>query len=135
MPLRNINASTSSKRLFDGLEKDFLDKTFVIEVPGLGIVYFKDEEFNTYQGIDFQEIKENLNKQSFKLLLETGEFKIGSSSDLGYYKTEEHLPLEYFIKNGYLFVFTFGEKQPSRWILVLDGIWKINMMNTKNHEL
>lgn len=40
-----------------------------------------------------------------------------------YYSSEPHLNVEYLIKDNFLLLFTFGEKQPSRWVLVLEGVW------------
>ncbi|MBL4560318.1 MAG: hypothetical protein JKX79_04980 [Labilibaculum sp.] len=42
-----------------------------------------------------------------------------------YYKRDYHLPIKYLQKDDLIFIYTYGEKQPSRWILIIESIWKI----------
>lgn len=41
-----------------------------------------------------------------------------------YYGTETLMGLKYSIIENYLVVITMGEKQPGRWIIVVEGVWE-----------
>jgi hypothetical protein len=40
-------------------------------------------------------------------------------------KSEENLSLYFLLKNNSLYLFSFGEKQPGRYMLFLEGVWDL----------
>ncbi len=114
-----------NKYLYDGFERGFFDKKFQIEVDGEQSVTITSLEFSSYKGKDFKNLEGAIDSKSFNTIIKEGGFKKRTPASLGYFCKEEHISIEYFIKGNYLLAFTYGEKQPSRWILVLEGIWKI----------
>ncbi|WP_144280849.1 hypothetical protein [Chryseobacterium echinoideorum] len=83
-----------------------------------------DEDFNTI--VEFGEFKNNIPDYIKNYLSKDDYEKVKNTSD--YYRAENHLSLNYLIKDNYLLLFTYGEKQPSRWIIVLEGIWEIKVL-------
>lgn len=92
----SFKLSEISKNKFEGLKNYILEEDFLIII--------KQCRFQTNENSDFQKY--------FK------DFDFGE-----YYKSEENLEVYYFIKNDILYVFSFGEKQPARYMLYLEGIW------------
>ncbi len=45
---------------------------------------------------------------------------------LDYYGSESGMGLTYSIIYNYLLVTTIGEKQPGRWIVIIEGVWEIS---------
>jgi len=117
---------STNKHLYDGLEREFVNKQFKIEIDEKQIT-FSSLEFSSYQGKYFKNLEKILDSKFFDTMIKEGGFKRRIPASLGYFSKEEHLSIEYFTRGGYIFVFTFGEKQPSRWILVLEGVWEIKV--------
>lgn len=127
--------SNKSEILYDSIAMDE-DKEYKVLIGNENLFFKVSEIMNN----DFKKIIQKFNDNDFKEIVEKGGLKNEVPSyfrkflsekdyqglDTNYYKSENHLGLRYLIKKDYLLIFTFGEKQPSRWILVLEGIWKIN---------
>lgn len=89
----------------------------------------------------FKSIEDFLSKTDLSTIVEKGEIKnnvpeyikrliseneyADLMKNVKYYKSESHLGLNYLIKNNLLLLFTYGEKQPSRWMLILENVWKL----------
>ncbi|WP_149244345.1 hypothetical protein [Dyadobacter sp. 32] len=113
---------TGQKWLFDGIETNLKNVRFEIQVDQNKVIMFNSSDFCNYLGKDFEFLREEMSDAIFYSIIQEFDFKLRNPPSLGYYKTEQHLSLEYFVREHYLFIFTFGEKQPSRFILVLEGI-------------
>ncbi|WP_315056641.1 hypothetical protein [Chryseobacterium indoltheticum] len=125
-----------SQVLYDGFCAE-LNQEFNIIIGEENIAFKISDLINN----SFKNIKDFLSKNDLEIILEKGEIKNNvpeyikrfisenEYTDLiknaNYYKSESHLALNYFVKNDLLLLFTYGEKQPSRWILILENVWKI----------
>lgn len=136
MKIRN-NIKNKSELLYDGLMSG-IDKIYQVEAINKIITFNICDLEKNY----FQDLLQNLNKTDMNRIIEEGEIK-NTTPDyfldfmskeeyekllptMQYYRSESHLGLNYLIKNNLLLLFTLGEKQPSRWILILEGIWLID---------
>jgi hypothetical protein len=122
--------------LYDGLYPD-LRKEFNVSIDDLEITFTISEiEDNSFQNLKFQEedlkiiVKEGCLKNSppdyYLNFMSKEEFE-NVKLNTQYYLSEHHLGLNYLIKDNFLLLFTYGEKQPLRWILILEGIWKLKV--------
>lgn len=115
------------RELYDGLESEELYKKILV----------KDIELKDILNNNFSNLKEKLNSEDFKIIVDL--IKTKPSKDTLFYKFSpdkakddtnyyslEGLSLYYSITNdNILEIFSFGELQPSRYILYNEGIFKI----------
>ena len=59
----------------------------------------------------------------YRALMDKNEF---DNLELDYYGTETLMGLIYSIIDNHLVVITMGEKQPGRWIVVVEGVWEVS---------
>ncbi|WP_126651689.1 hypothetical protein [Chryseobacterium aureum] len=125
-----------SQVLYDGICAE-LNHEFNIILGEENITFKISDLINN----SFKNIEDFLSKNDLEIIVEKGEIKNNipgyikrlisenEYADLmknaNYYKSESHLGLNYLMKNNLLLLFTYGEKQPSRWILILENVWKI----------
>ena len=135
--MKNIKRKLEGRKiLYDGVFTDDLNSITRITVNSESEISFSPKDFkgNKFENLFSIFTSESINKiiheekfsnkppEYLKKHLSEMDF---NSLKYNYYRFEDNLGLEYFIQNNFLFVFTFGEKQPYQWILVLEGIWEI----------
>lgn len=105
----------NKSKLFDGSEKELYETEFKFIVNNSEyIVKFTDFCDNP--------LKEMEDDTSFNTLIREGKFKLVDSI-IVQYKSSENLDVYFFKHENIYFLFSFGEIQPSRFILYLEGIW------------
>jgi hypothetical protein len=111
---------TKAKSLiFDGSESEVLNKSFDLDTEidvGAAI------QFNDFAGNNFEDLQQVIGDDDFKAIVTTGEFA-PDGGFLNIYKNSDNLRL-YFCKRGnVIIVFAYGEFQPTRYKLYMEGIW------------
>jgi hypothetical protein len=105
--------------IFDGAESEILNKSFN---PDAGIDAGGAIRFNDFTNNNFEDLRKILKSDDFESIVKTG----GFTSDGGFlnlYKGSDNLRL-YFCKRGdVIVIFAYGEFQPTRYKLYLEGIW------------
>ena len=108
---------TQSKKciLFDGNEEELYKKVFEFCV--------NNNQYNV-KVLDFINLPLlNLqNSPSFNKLINDGKFVL-ENSFINQYKSTENLNVYFFKNENIVFIFSFGEFQPTRYILYLESIW------------
>lgn len=116
----------NKKILYDGLETEELyQKDF--EVYG---IMFKIPDFmensieklkNSISNEDFGQIEELYSSNS-EFLKYFKDYKFDKLP----LKSEENLSIYYLLSYNKIYLFSFGEKQPGRYMLFLEGVWDLN---------
>ena len=136
MKIKN-NIKNKSELLYDGLISG-IDKNYQLEFNNNVITFKISDVEKNY----FQDLLQCLNKTDVNRIIQEGEIK-NSIPDyflnfmpkdeydkllttMQYYKSENHLGLNYLLNDNFLLLFTLGEKQPSRWVLILEGVWGLD---------
>lgn len=130
------NISNKPTLLYDGLFSKINNEYKITVHNGILPFNLMDVSKNSLQNL-FQ----NLSEEDKKRVIKEGQLKNELPSyyknfiteeeynklalTAPYFKSEMHLSLNYLIKENFLILFTYGEKQPSRWILVVEGIWEV----------
>jgi hypothetical protein len=118
--------------LQDGIAKDYQlkidDREILFNIPEILDGNFQDLFKNMSESDAKKIIAENglindLPEYYIRIMSKEEYSKLSQTAN--YHKSEYHLQLNYLIRNDYLMLFTYGEKQPSRWILILEGVWQI----------
>lgn len=102
--------------LFDGDESGVINKTF--NLPQ-GIV-----NFNDFAGNNFESLVNVIGADDFKAIISSAGFKTDGGF-LNLYQGSEGLRLYYAKKGNIIFVFAFGEFQPTRYKLYVEGVWAL----------
>lgn len=83
------------------------------------------EEELLYDGCESQDLYERVFKVhdiTFKIT----DF-INNSLSKVFYQPEEHFLVYYLVKSNRLYIFSYGEKQPSRYLLFFLGVYPISV--------
>jgi len=119
-----LKIESNSKVIFGGLFGEINKENFKIqdeeEIVNISPHIFLGNELK-----NLNELKLILSKHQFDRIISEGEFKVMDVKSLGYYKSYKDLYCEYIIIGNKIYIFSFGEKQPSLWFIILEGIWKI----------
>lgn len=111
---------TKAKSLiFDGLESEILDKSF--NQAGISAPI----RYNDFANNDFEDLQQVINKDDFESIVKTGGFA-PDGGFLNLYKNNDGLRLYYYKKDNTVVVFAYGEFQPGRYKLYLEGVWAID---------
>ncbi|MDN3547482.1 hypothetical protein [Mucilaginibacter aquaedulcis] len=108
--------------LFDGNESEIIDRYFV---PDTEIATGVAIKFNDFARNAFEDLRAIIGDADFETIIQTG----GFTTDNGFlklYKGSEGLRLYFCKKGNTIMVFAYGEFQPTRYKLYLEGVWKIN---------
>jgi hypothetical protein len=108
--------------IFDGPEADILEMSFHLDDGPLDGQAIKLQDFAAN---DFENLKEVIGDEHFEFILETGAF-LPDEGFLNHYKSENRLKLYYIKKGNSIAVFSYGEFQPTRYQLYLEGIWTVD---------
>lgn len=105
--------------VLDGSESEILNRSII---PDTGINIGGTIQFNDFANNGFEDLRHIIGNDDFESIVKTG----GFTSDGGFlnlYKGIDNLRL-YFCKRGdVIIVFAYGEFQPTRYKLYLEGIW------------
>ena len=111
---------TKAKSLiFDGPESEMLDKSFNLAGISAPIKY------NDFANNNFEDLQQVINNEDFEFIVKTGGFA-PDGGFLNLYKNSNGLRLYYYKKDNTVVVFAYGEFQPGRYMLYLEGVWAIN---------
>ena len=108
--------------IFDGPETAILEKSFDLDAGPLDGQAIKLHDFAAN---NFEDLKEVIGNENFEFILETGAFA-PDEGFLNHYKSENRLKLYYIKKGNSIAVFSYGEFQPTRYQLYLEGIWIVD---------
>lgn len=114
-----ITKYTKAKSLlFDGPESDIINKYFD---PGAGI-NIGTIQFDDFVNNNFEDLRQIIGDGDFESIVKTGGF-IPDGGFLNLYKNSDNLRLYFCKKNNVIIVFAYGEFQPARYLLYLEGTW------------
>lgn len=128
---KNINQYKILKqKLFDGDERVLQESSFVLRPAANKEITVQVSDFENNK---FEDLPSVIGSETFQELLAEGDFKGGSGFIL-VYKGSDDLRLRYCIKENFLFVFAYGEFQPARYKLYIEGIWEIKNLLLDMHK-
>lgn len=110
------NQKVKKEKLFDGQDTDLL--TFSLPLNG------KEVKISSFFNNSLRNLvsDEGIDPVDFEKLILGENFEKKGSLIQNYY-SEENLQIYYFIDNGQIYLFSFGEFQPARYILYIEGAW------------
>ncbi|MCQ4141562.1 immunity protein Tsi6 family protein [Chryseobacterium sp. EO14] len=111
----DYHASSESFRqlLFDGDEEKCLHEVFEVNHQKIRLIYFCDNPL--------KELKKEIDRESFDLMVEENSFK-RINNIIEKYISEKGLEIYYLKKNDLIYLFSYGEYQPGRYMLFLEDI-------------
>ncbi|MET3036854.1 hypothetical protein ABXT08_12165 [Chryseobacterium sp. NRRL B-14859] len=110
------NQNIQKEKLFDGLEEDMIKFSFTLNGKEIKISEFLNNSLRNL-------VKdEGVSQEDFEKIVEAGNFEKKGTLIKNYY-SQEHLEIYYLINNGQIYLFAFGEFQPARYILYIEGAW------------
>ena len=116
------NILTEKVELFDGDESLFYNRQMRLSIPNLGEVEVNTNAFNSKNEISH--LEPIIGHDEFLRFIQHNKFKGPVGVMVEYWGTFD-LTL-YFLRFGEcIAVFAAGEKQPTRFMIYLEGIWKI----------
>ncbi|PWK77610.1 hypothetical protein LX99_02487 [Mucilaginibacter oryzae] len=104
--------------LFDNTDDTLFNKTFDIKLPH-GSISFDDFANNNFEGL-----ADVIGADNFNSIVKTAGFKTDGGF-LNLYQGSDGLRLYYAKKGHHIFVFAFGEFQPQRYKVYLEGVWEL----------
>ena len=102
------------QKLFDGEEEQCLNEVFEIENQRISLADFYNKPL--------KELKKEIDHESFDIVIEVSKFSLVNSF-FEKYSSEDGLEISYLKSNDTLYLFSYGEYQPGRYMLFLEGIW------------
>ncbi|MEO3404375.1 hypothetical protein AAFN85_10755 [Mucilaginibacter sp. CAU 1740] len=104
--------------LFDNTDDTLYNSTFNIKLPHGSI------NFDDFANNNFEKLADIIRIDDFKSIVETAGFKTDGGF-LNLYQGSDRLRLYYAKKDNDIFVFAFGEFQPQRYKVYLEGVWEV----------
>ncbi|WP_184542362.1 hypothetical protein [Mucilaginibacter sp. FT3.2] len=105
--------------IFDGAEQEIFNRSFDLSQQTALNVAVKLDDFASN---NFEDLQKLLGKDDFEFIVKTGEFS-PDGGFLNLYKNSDNLRLYFYKKNNTIVVFAYGEFQPGRYMLYLEGFW------------
>jgi hypothetical protein len=105
--------------VFDGTEREILTKE-------LDLGQAATVKFNDFANNNFEDLQQVINNGDFESIVKTGGF-VPDGGFLNLYKNSDGLRLYYYKKNDTIIVLAYGEFQPGRYKLYMEGVWEINI--------
>ncbi|WP_121809069.1 hypothetical protein [Mucilaginibacter kameinonensis] len=102
--------------LFDGDEEEAVLKSF--SLPARNI------KFSDFANNNFEDLQKILTPGDFDTIIKTAGFTPGGFLNL--YQGSDRLRLYYAKREDAIIVFAYGEFQPTRYKLYLEGVWIYN---------
>lgn len=112
--------ATEKQLLFDGLEHNLFQTP--LQLPAHLAL---EEPLDVAELDDFGQLKDMLGSDDFASLVRSGDF-VAEEGFLDAYKGSDDLSLYYFRNGKTILVFAFGEFQPTRYKLYLEGAWELS---------
>lgn len=107
------------EKIFDGTEDEFLKKVFKQDVGGEVIGFLPQDFYNN----PLRDLRNEMSNNDFDRFVST-EKLIKEENFFEDYKSPENLKVYYMIKEDKMFIFSFGEFQPARFLIFIESIWK-----------
>ena len=111
---------TTRQKLFDGDEQECLKEIFEIENHKIRLINFCNNPL--------RDLKKELADEIFETIVIENNFNV-KNSFMEKYRSEEELEVHYLKKDGRLYLFSYGEFQPGRYMLFLESIYHYNRQN------
>ncbi|MDQ1161405.1 hypothetical protein QE422_001773 [Chryseobacterium sp. SORGH_AS 447] len=108
------------QKLFDGDEQECLKEIFEIENQKIRLIDFYNNPL--------RDLKKELAGEIFDTIVRENNFNV-KNSFMEKYRSEEGLEVHYLIKDDILYLFSFGEFPPGRYMLFLESIYHYNRQN------
>lgn len=105
-----------NQKIFDGSEQDCSKQIFN--------VYGKEIRLSNFYNTPFRQLKKEIGAADFDYIIQRENLKL-EASICDIYKTSDDLEVYFFLYKHYIYIFSFGEYQPSRFILKIESLWKI----------
>lgn len=102
------------QKLFDGDEEKCLQEVFEIENQKIKLIDFYNNPL--------RDLKKEIDEESFDIIVKEDKFHV-IAGFIEKYTSEEGLEIHYLKKNDSIYLFSYGEYQPARYMLFLEGIW------------
>ena len=109
---------TIRQKLFDGDEQKCLKEIFEIENQKIKLIDFYNSPL--------RDLKKEIDDESFDTIIRESEFNVRNSF-IEKYVFEERLEIYYLKKDDIIYLFSYGEFQPGRYILFFEGIYHYNL--------
>lgn len=106
------------QKLFDGLEEKCLQEVFEIKNLKIKLTDFYNSPLTA--------LKKETNNTNFDTLIKESKFNLINSFTEKYI-SEDGLEIHYLKNNDMIFLFSYGEYQPGRYMLFLESIWYYNL--------
>jgi hypothetical protein len=117
-----INYKKAKSLIFDGHEQEMLHKSIDLSrETALGITIKLDDFANN----TFENLQGIVSDADFAFIIKTGAFATDGGF-LNLYKGSNNLRLYYHKKGNTIIVFAYGEFQPGRYMLYLEGFWTVD---------
>ncbi|MCS3531280.1 hypothetical protein [Chryseobacterium sp. JUb7] len=104
------------KKLFDGNEEQCLSEVFEIGTQKIKLIDFYNSPL--------RELKKEIDEESFNTLIQENKFNRINNSFVEKYTSENELEIHYLENNDLIYLFSYGEYQPGRYMLFLEGTWQ-----------
>ena len=116
------NYKKAKSLIFDGPEQEILHKTFDLSRETTLNTAIKLDDFanNT-----LEDLQDAISAADFEFIIKTGAF-VTDGGFLNLYKGSNNLRLYYHKKGNTIVVFAYGEFQPGRYMLYLEGFWIVD---------
>lgn len=115
--MREYN-SIKREKIFDGIESEFLKKVFKQNIDGKIISFSARDFYNN----PLRDLKNEISNNEFDMLISTEKFS-KEKNFFENYKSQENLNVYYMVKEGKIFIISFGEFQPARFLIFIESIW------------
>jgi hypothetical protein len=107
--------------IFDGAEQDVLAQSFKPETKAdIGPAIAFDDAVKH----DFEDLRGVIDDDDFESIIKTGDFE-PDGGPLHQYRGSDNLKLYFFKRGKTVVVFAYGEFQPTRYKLYLEGVWVV----------
>ncbi|BAP32485.1 uncharacterized protein CHSO_3448 [Chryseobacterium sp. StRB126] len=107
-------AEIARQKLFDGDEEKCLKEVFEIKNQ---IITLTDLYNNPLRAL-----QKSIDDETYYTVIKEGNFNLINSFNEKYL-SEEGLEVYYLIRNELIYLFSYGEYQPGRYMLFLEGLW------------
>jgi hypothetical protein len=113
------NYKKAKSLIFDGPEQEILHKTFDLSRETNLSTAIK---LNDFANNTLEDLRDAISATDFEFIIKTGAF-VTDGGFLNLYKGSNNLRLYYYKKGNTIVVFAYGEFQPGRYMLYLEGFW------------
>jgi len=107
-------------KIFDGIEDELQNFHYEIFI-NQNRFSFDIEDFYSHP---LKELKNILFTDDFEKIVSDGNYKMINKL-IATYKSDDNLSVKYVKRGNHIFIFSFGEYQPTRYIAFLDSVWNI----------